>query len=55
MYVNARCVSDRDRRRIYSCVIVMNKLVIYYETKQQTIIALRTTEAEFVALVSGAK
>ena len=55
MYVDASYASGKERLSIYGFVIFLNKAVIHYNTKQQTIITLSCTEAEFVALVLGVK
>ena len=55
MYVDASYASGKERRSIYGFVIFLNKAVIHYKTKQQAIITLSSTEAEFVALVLGVK
>ena len=51
MYVDARYASGKERCCIYDFVIFLNKSVIHYETKQEAIITLSSTKAEFVSLV----
>ena len=55
LYVDASYASGSNRRSVYGFVIFLNKAVIHFKTKQQSLVTLSSTEAEFVALVLGIK
>ena len=55
LYVDASYATGTNRRSVYVFVIFLNKAVIHYKTKQQSLVTLSSTEAEFVALVLGIK
>ena len=53
--MDASYASGSNRRSVYGFVIFLNKAVIHFKTKQQSLVTLSSTEAEFVALVLGIK
>ena len=55
LYVDASYASGSNRRSVYGFVIFRNKAVIHFKTKQQSLVTLSITEAEFVALVLAIK
>ena len=55
LYVDTSYVSGSNRRSVYGFVIFLNIALSHFKTKQQSLVTLSSTIAEFVALVLGIK
>ena len=55
MYVDSSFGNGEKRRSIYGFIIFLNNMILHYKSKQQPLVALSTTEAEFISLALGMK
>ena len=55
-YVDANMVGDRDNRRSTTgCVFTVGRTTVSWVSKLQSVVALSTTEAEYVAATKASK
>lgn len=55
MYVDSSFANGTGKRSIYGFIVLLNSSVILYKSKQQPIVTLSSTEAEFVGLALSIK